>query len=85
MGRGNLNGFEVSIERSCGPEKIGKDASTTSAPRMPQTLMRSFGTLACQMLRSPSTSVGSGMANWISSSKWSCRIVAGFAVDGGGT
>ena len=36
MSRGNWNGFEVSIERSSGPEKIGKDASTTSAPWIPQ-------------------------------------------------
>src|SRR5262249_41033884 len=31
MSRGNLNGFEGSIERCCGPEKIGKDASTSAS------------------------------------------------------
>jgi hypothetical protein len=36
MSRGNLNGFAVSIERSFGPEKVGEDASTTSAPWVPR-------------------------------------------------
>jgi hypothetical protein len=36
MSRGNLNGFAVSIERSLAPEKIGEDASTTSAPWIPR-------------------------------------------------
>ena len=34
MSRGNPNGFEMGIERSCGPGEIGKDASTTSVPRI---------------------------------------------------
>ena len=36
MSRDNLNGFAVSIERSFAPEKIGEDASTTSAPWVPR-------------------------------------------------
>jgi hypothetical protein len=36
MSRDNLNGFAVSIERSFAPEKIGTDASTTSAPWVPR-------------------------------------------------
>ncbi len=36
MSRGNLNGCEASIERSCRPEKIGKGVSTTSAPWVPR-------------------------------------------------
>ena len=36
MSRGNLNGFAVSVERSFDPEKIGEDASTTSAPWVPR-------------------------------------------------
>ncbi len=36
MSRGNPSGHEVTIERSRGPEKIGKDASTTSAPWVPR-------------------------------------------------
>src|SRR5262245_41372742 len=31
MSKGNLNDVEVSIDRSCGREKRGRDASTTSA------------------------------------------------------
>jgi hypothetical protein len=34
MSRGNPTGFEMGIERSCGPGEIGKDASTTSVPRI---------------------------------------------------
>jgi hypothetical protein len=36
MSRGNPSGLEASIERSRGPEKIGEDASTTSAPWVPR-------------------------------------------------
>lgn len=36
MSRGNLKGFAVSVERSFGPEKIGEDASTSSAPWVPR-------------------------------------------------
>ena len=46
MSRGNPNGLEVSIERSFGPEKVGKDASTTSAqwvPRISHEILRDLG------------------------------------------
>ena len=36
MRRGNLSGLEVSIERSGGPEKNGKDVSTSSTPWIPR-------------------------------------------------
>ena len=36
MSRGNTSGLEANIERSRRPEKIGTDASTTSAPRVPR-------------------------------------------------
>jgi hypothetical protein len=36
MTRSNLNGSTVSVERSFGPEPIGDDVSTTSAPWVPQ-------------------------------------------------
>ena len=46
MSRGNLNGFEASIERAFRTEKIGKDASTTSAqwvPRISHEILRDLG------------------------------------------
>src|SRR5215467_15864569 len=45
MSRGNLNGFEVSIERCCGPEKIGKDTSTSApwVPRISHEILRDLG------------------------------------------
>ena len=46
MSRGNLNGFAVSVERSFGPEQIGEDASTTSAPwvrRISHEILRDLG------------------------------------------
>jgi hypothetical protein len=46
MSRGNLSGLEVSIGRSCDPEKIGKDASTTSAlwiPQISHEILRDLG------------------------------------------
>jgi len=58
MSRGNLNGFAVSF----GPEKIGEDASMTSAPWIPRISREVLRHLACQMMRSSSTSVGFGMA-----------------------
>jgi hypothetical protein len=36
MSRASPSGLEVTIERSRGPQKVGKDASTTSAPWVPQ-------------------------------------------------
>jgi hypothetical protein len=38
MIKGNLNGVEVSIDRSCGREKGRRDASITSARWVPQRL-----------------------------------------------
>ena len=46
MSRDNLNGFAVSIERSFAPEKIGEDASMTSAlwdPRISHEILRDLG------------------------------------------
>src|SRR5262249_57905701 len=46
MNRGNPSGLEASNERSRGPEKIGMDASTTSAPWVPRSsheILRDLG------------------------------------------
>ena len=46
MSRGNTSVLEASIERSCGPEKIGTDASTASAlwvPRNSREILRDLG------------------------------------------
>src|SRR5262245_21077528 len=46
MSRGNPSGLEASIERPCGPEKIGTDASMTSAPwvlQMSHEILRDLG------------------------------------------
>src|SRR6266481_2872687 len=48
-----------------------------------ESLTRSFGTLGCRTMRSPNTFVGFDLANWSSSSKWSCTNVVGCVVDGG--
>ena len=46
MSRGNLNGSAVSVEPSFGPEKIGDDVPTTSAPwvsRISHEILRDLG------------------------------------------
>src|SRR5262249_24475838 len=47
MSKGNLNDVEVSIDRSCGREKRGRDASTTSArwvsQRLSHEILRDLG------------------------------------------
>jgi hypothetical protein len=43
MRRGNRAGLEVAIERSRGPEKIGKDASAPWVPRISHEILRDLG------------------------------------------
>jgi hypothetical protein len=47
MSKGNLNGVEVSIDRSCGREKSRRDASMTSArwvsQRLSHEILRDLG------------------------------------------
>src|SRR5258708_11883880 len=86
MSRGNLNGFAVSIERSFAPEKIGEDASMTSAlwvPRISHEILRDLGMSDDAIVQYFCRFRHGQLEQFVQ--KWSCTNVVGCVVAGGRT